>query len=85
MSDGLDIGALLAYIAEQDGRTIGLIDVWAWTEQAILGGWTKQAAFDAVIDFYQQDPQPCWDGTDTPRPFLPADVNRYLEQKGAQA
>jgi hypothetical protein len=79
----LDVGALLAYIAQQDGRTIGLIDVYAWTEQAYLGDWTKQSAFDAVIDFYQQDPQPCWTGTDEPRPFLPADVNAYMERTAA--
>jgi hypothetical protein len=82
MSTGLDIGALLAFIAEQDGRDVGVIDVAAWSEQAIRGNWSKQDAFDAVMDFYAQERPPCWPGTDQPRPVLPADINAFIARKG---
>jgi hypothetical protein len=79
---GLDIRELLDYLATHDGRTVDLVAVYAWHEQAVLGAWSKQDAFDAVLDFYRQDPQPCWQGTDTPRPVLPADINAHIERRG---
>jgi hypothetical protein len=83
-TDGLDIRQLLDYIAAHDGRKIGLVAVSLWTWQAAHGCWTREAAMNAAIEHYAAVPPVCWDGTDQPRPLLPADVNQYLERKGQQ-
>lgn len=79
---GLDIRKLLEFIAAHDGRKIGLVAVSAWTWQAMHGGWTREAAFNAAIEHYSAVPPICWAGTNQPRPLLPADVNNLINRGG---
>jgi hypothetical protein len=78
---GLDIREMLELIASYDGRDISLIDIEAWSEQAIRGQWNRQDTLDAVLDFYARDPRPCWSGTNEPRPVLPADIHTHHDQR----
>ena len=80
-TDGLDIRELLDYLAAHDGRTVDLVAVYAWTEQAVLGGWTREAVRTAAVRHYATVPPVCWPGTDEPRPLLPADINQLISRE----
>lgn len=79
-TDGLDIGQLLEYLAAHDGRQVDLISVASWHEQAVRGGWTREAVRAAAVEHYAANPPVCWPGTDTPRPLLPVDINNLINQ-----